>query len=60
MSNYPKLPQWFDIQKGCMKKVVYKTQDAAWGAARSLGNRVYECPFCKWWHTTSLRRRRGT
>lgn len=53
--RYPKLPKWFDISRGCARKVAYRTLGQAWAEANVLGHRVYECPMCKWWHRTSSR-----
>jgi hypothetical protein len=45
----------WDIARGCTSKRQYKDRGAAVASARVLGLRVYECPFCTWWHLTSGR-----
>lgn len=40
-------------QKMCAKKMAFRTEGAALRVAEKFEHRVYECPICFCWHTTS-------
>lgn len=56
MAWHPKSKQL----RRCRQKVRYYTVEAAEFFASTVNNRVYVCPVCRWWHTTSQQEPRGS